>query len=185
VSISFTHHQIQYFSLISIAYSQTRSPAGAAPGNLVSMILTLADAPHQLISCSVMPNSGKGSHMARCGAVDPRLRYKMSHRAPSYAAWHARCLYIHKRPIWPEEGSNQGGFAFQILNNSGYRGRHGFPQTRQEAEQLLLHSKQASNRITPLTRGFFCPLKNATRACQHGRRPEGLKPVESHCAIRA
>jgi hypothetical protein len=65
--------------------------------------------------CSVMSNAAKGSHMARCGTLDPRRRYKMSHRRPRYEGWHERCLYIYmKRPIWPRGRKQQRRFRLLI-----------------------------------------------------------------------
>jgi hypothetical protein len=51
-------------------------------------------ASHQPGARSVMVAIGKSWHMARCGTLDPRRRYKMSHRSTPYDDWHAHCLYI-------------------------------------------------------------------------------------------
>ena len=122
----------------------------------MSRILTPSRAPHQPHRRSVMPTGGEESHMSRRGTLDPRRRYNMSHRWGLFGHWHGRCLYIHRNGKQAGEGRSKGGSA-KLLNKTGHRGSHGCLQTRQERQQLLLHSKQASDQITPLTRGFFSP----------------------------
>ena len=71
-----------------------RRPVAVEEISYVGDLDTLFAHSHQPRARSVMPGLGKSSHMARCGTLDPRRRYKMSHRSTPYDDWHAHCLYI-------------------------------------------------------------------------------------------
>ena len=163
VSVAFTPQPARQLTCISISYSTSRASARHQPEQMVSMILTPLRAPHQPNPRSVMPEAGKGWHRASFGTVDPRRRYKMSHRGGHFGLWHGRCLSIStsgpfgrwdRRPLWPgKEELRRIGWRFK--ERTGQRPMRMPPNTGQESEQLLLHSKQASDEITPPTRGFF------------------------------